>query len=76
MKKFSFITVCQGGDRIKLSNVLLGIIYKEDVPVLKVLAEVNEENLFSLVANGVEFVKDDKSYIIDFIPMCLESTRK
>ena len=76
MKKFSFITVTSNGERIHLSNVLIGIIYVDNVAILKVLAELNQDNLFELISKGVEFIRDENNYIINFIPMCLESTRK
>lgn len=76
MKKFSFITLVSDGERIHLNNVLIGIIYKDNVAILKVLAELNQDNLFELVSKGVEFIRDENNYIMDFIPMCLESTRK
>ena len=76
MKKFSFITVTSNGERIQLSNVLIGIVYLDNVAILKVLAELNQDNLFELISKGVEFIRDENNYIINFIPMCLESTRK
>lgn len=77
MKKFSFITVKNNGERIHLTNVLIGIVYKEDVAVLRVLAEINNENLFELISKGVEFIKEEQFFVLeDFIPMCLESTRR
>ena len=76
MKKFSFITVINDGERIHLDNVLIGIVRKEGVALLEVHAEVSENNLFELVRTGVEFIKSESSYIMHFVPMCLESTRK
>jgi hypothetical protein len=76
MKKFSFITLVSDGERIHLNNVLIGIIYIDNVAILKVQAELSQENMFELITKGVEFIRDENNFIIDFCPMSLESTRK
>lgn len=76
MKKFSFITLVSDGERIHLNNVLIGIIYIDNVAILKVQAELSQDNLFELITKGVEFIRDENNYIMDFVPMCLESARK
>ena len=76
MKRFSLIKIKLDQDLVLLVNVLVGLVYVDGVEILKVGAEVNDENMRALISNGVEFLKEEQCFICEFIPSTLVYTKK